>query len=102
LSTHNTPAGAGPEPELIAESVRHDPICEGWMRTAGRPCSCAVRPAESVAALALAAWRAPIDDIPPESPADVDWDCYRDCWTDGFETGYKAAQAALIDGDDRG
>jgi hypothetical protein len=45
---------------------------------------------------ANAAWKAkPEDD---EAPADVWWDTYKDCWTDGYETGYKAAiEAARLD-----
>lgn len=36
-----------------ADPVRHDPICEAWMRTANRPCSCGARTAESIAAMSM-------------------------------------------------
>jgi len=57
-----------------------------------------VLPAEAVVAQkALEAWRQDGLDGDP-SPWGTYWDSHKDCWTDGYETGYKAALAALTDG----
>lgn len=51
-----------------------------------------------VADAAVIAWNTPDED--GETPRDVYWDSRKDCWTDGYETGYRAALAAHgIDGD---
>lgn len=42
---------------------------------------------------ALDAWHAETPDGPA---AEVDWDSYKDCWLDGWETGYRATLAARI------
>lgn len=54
--------------------------------------------AESVAALALAAWRQTFNEFGEEGPSSVDWNYQRDLWTEGYEMGYAAALAARIDG----
>lgn len=45
--------------------------------------------------LAYEAWHADTSDGPA---SEVYWDSDKDCWIDGFATGYRAALAALIDG----
>lgn len=42
------------------------------------------------------AWT-PDDD--GDTPSDIDWDTYKDAWTDGWEQGYLAAQR---DAEDQG
>lgn len=44
---------SAPDPAQNAETGAHDPICEAWQKTAGRPCTCGALSADTRALVRL-------------------------------------------------